>query len=255
MFKFYRKIRYNLMSENKTGKYFKYAIGEIILVVIGILIALSINTWTENRKNKNEAQFQLSKLETNLKADKSQLKYAIEVDSVLIENLIICVKVLSGDKKISMKEFKDRFQFIYNTNSFYPTRGTFESLISSGKIELITNQELLESLFSYYNDNSYTAWDSSVKDYTRNIFAPYLLSFDHVSNMTYESEEQNFTQFDVLKFSIPSKSIDDYKNNQFIINSLRVKIQLIEGQERAYKGLSKVIDELIINVENELNHD
>jgi len=48
MIKFFRKIRQNLLRENKTGKYFKYAIGEITLVVIGILIALQINNWNEN---------------------------------------------------------------------------------------------------------------------------------------------------------------------------------------------------------------
>ncbi len=52
MIKFFRKIRQNLLIENKTGKYFKYAVGEIILVVIGILIALSINNWNEKRKQK-----------------------------------------------------------------------------------------------------------------------------------------------------------------------------------------------------------
>ena len=52
MIKFFRHIRQRLLSEGKTGKYFKYAIGEIILVVIGILIALQINNWNENRKNK-----------------------------------------------------------------------------------------------------------------------------------------------------------------------------------------------------------
>ena len=50
MIKFFRKIRYNLMEQNKTGKYLKYAIGEIVLVVIGILIALQINNWNEERK-------------------------------------------------------------------------------------------------------------------------------------------------------------------------------------------------------------
>ena len=53
MIKFFRKIRQNLIMENKTSKYFKYAIGEIILVVIGILIALQINTWNQNRIDKN----------------------------------------------------------------------------------------------------------------------------------------------------------------------------------------------------------
>ncbi len=52
MIKFFRKIRQNLLMENKTGQYLKYALGEIILVVIGILIALSINNWNEHRKEK-----------------------------------------------------------------------------------------------------------------------------------------------------------------------------------------------------------
>ena len=54
MIKFFRKIRQNLLMENKTSKYFKYAIGEIILVVIGILIALQINNWNENRLKKEQ---------------------------------------------------------------------------------------------------------------------------------------------------------------------------------------------------------
>jgi len=52
MIKLFRHIRKNLLMENKTGKYFKYAIGEILLVVIGILIAFSINTCNQNRINK-----------------------------------------------------------------------------------------------------------------------------------------------------------------------------------------------------------
>jgi len=52
MIKLFRNIRKNLLNEGKTSKYFKYAIGEILLVVIGILIALNINTWNEERKEK-----------------------------------------------------------------------------------------------------------------------------------------------------------------------------------------------------------
>jgi hypothetical protein len=50
MIKFFRKIRQNLIMKNNTVKYFKYAIGEIILVVLGILIALQINNWNESKK-------------------------------------------------------------------------------------------------------------------------------------------------------------------------------------------------------------
>lgn len=52
MIKFFRRIRQSLLAENKISKYLVYAIGEIVLVVIGILIALQINTWNENRRQQ-----------------------------------------------------------------------------------------------------------------------------------------------------------------------------------------------------------
>mgnify|MGYP000577589061 CR=1 FL=1 len=62
MIKFFRQIRQNLIMENKTGKYLKYAIGEIVLVVIGILIALEVNNWNENRKDSIEEKAILENL-------------------------------------------------------------------------------------------------------------------------------------------------------------------------------------------------
>jgi len=69
MIKFFRKIRQNLLIENKTAKYFKYAIGEIILVVIGILIALQINNWNEARKLQNTMKSVYSIIKTDLLSD------------------------------------------------------------------------------------------------------------------------------------------------------------------------------------------
>ena len=70
MIKFFRKIRQDLLSRGKTGKYFKYAIGEIILVVIGILIALQINNWNENRKVNITKQNYYQQILTDLESDK-----------------------------------------------------------------------------------------------------------------------------------------------------------------------------------------
>lgn len=75
MIKFFRQIRYNLMRENKTGKYLKYAIGEIILVVIGILIALGINNWNENRKSKLVEKDVLNNIYENLGVDATQFDF------------------------------------------------------------------------------------------------------------------------------------------------------------------------------------
>ena len=77
MIKFFRNIRRNLMSENKTGKYLKYAIGEVVLVVIGILIALQINNWNENRKQHSADLMFLETLKTELTLDTISLSQKI----------------------------------------------------------------------------------------------------------------------------------------------------------------------------------
>jgi len=69
MIKFFKKIRQKFLLENKTGKYFKYAFGEIVLVVIGILIALQINNWNEERKQNRNVRELYSNLLLDLKAD------------------------------------------------------------------------------------------------------------------------------------------------------------------------------------------
>ena len=85
MIKFFRKIRQNLLSEGKTGKYFKYAIGEIILVVIGILIALSINNWNENKKNINQSRKHLETIRLNLEDDIKQAETLLAETETTIE--------------------------------------------------------------------------------------------------------------------------------------------------------------------------
>ena len=253
MIKFFRKIRYNLMEQNKTGKYFKYAIGEIVLVVIGILIALSINNWNENNKSEKEGSFQLSKLRDNLISDKAQLKAAIFSDSLYIDNLTYCVRVLSNEIEAPLEKFLNRFQTMSTIMNFNQTRGAFDGLVSSGKIELINNQILLDALFSYYNSNPYRQWDSSLKDYSRNVFMPYILGFDHIPEPNKEGRQVSITQFDVSKFSVEPKTIDDYKNDLFILNGLRKKIQLLEGQKNVYSELLDDIESLIDSINNELN--
>jgi len=78
MIKLFRNIRQNLLNEGKTSKYFKYAIGEIVLVVIGILIALSINNWNEKQKQKKQLDAIYTTVQQNLKTDLKNIKIPIE---------------------------------------------------------------------------------------------------------------------------------------------------------------------------------
>ena len=75
MIKFFRKIRYSLISENRTGKYLKYALGEILLVMIGILLALQVNNWNEERKTRQKERKILLELKDNLEESLQSLQY------------------------------------------------------------------------------------------------------------------------------------------------------------------------------------
>ena len=77
MIKFFRRIRYTLMETGKTGKYLKYAIGEILLVMIGILLALQVNNWNENRKQQSADLRFLETLRTELTLDTIALSQRI----------------------------------------------------------------------------------------------------------------------------------------------------------------------------------
>lgn len=252
MIQLFRKIRRHLLESGKARSYILYALGEILLVVVGILIALSINTWSENRKNAGEARFQMLKLKDNLMADKVRIKEAISKNEVYMANLTFCIRVLYSDTVATRADFMDRFQHMSTTNNFQPTRGAFEGLISSGKIQLITNQGLLDALLTYYNSTSFTSWDSALKDYTRNVIVPFLLSFDHIPNITDALEGVGFIQFDYSKSAVPVKTLEEYKKSQFILNALRYKIQLFEGQKMQYALLLREIDSLILKLDTEL---
>ena len=78
MIGFFRKIRKKLADDNKPMKYMRYAIGEILLVVIGILIALQINTWNTSRIDKNEEERYLNRLVVDLERDILNIQETIE---------------------------------------------------------------------------------------------------------------------------------------------------------------------------------
>jgi uncharacterized membrane protein YgaE (UPF0421/DUF939 family) len=81
MLRFFRQIRQQLMAENKFSKYLMYAIGEIVLVVIGILIALTINNWNENRKSKKVANEIYRNLQNSLVQDSTEVQRIIKLQN------------------------------------------------------------------------------------------------------------------------------------------------------------------------------
>ena len=99
MIKFFRHIRRSLLEQNKMGKYFKYVIGEILLVVIGILIALQISNWNENRENLKKANKYLTEVKHNIETDIRRID-ELNVDNTNKNKSLIKAQGLSISKAI-----------------------------------------------------------------------------------------------------------------------------------------------------------
>jgi hypothetical protein len=155
MIKFFRKIRYDLMEKNKTGKpayrtgrYFKYAIGEIVLVVIGILIALQINNWNENKKKTKIGLQYLTEMISDLQNDVLQLDFYINKLKQSIKNQ----EAALNTKDISKLSIDSLSMIINSTNlDFKTSELTFNKMNNLGITSLSNNDSLNLKITEYYN--------------------------------------------------------------------------------------------------------
>ncbi len=139
------------MEKNKTGKYFKYAIGEILLVVIGILIALSINNWNEKTKHRAEEIRILEKVSIDLISDINQLEDLINQAKNRQTKVDSIFTILYKDSNSDPIEFlKLNFEAISIENHFEVNSSTFDESQASGSIKFIQNDSLREDIFNYY---------------------------------------------------------------------------------------------------------
>ena len=139
MIKFFRHIRKSLLMENKTGKYFKYAIGEIVLVVIGILIALSINNWNENRKLENNKQQLMLDLKQEFQINKKSLERHLVGLHKNNSQLNKLINYSAGTLDLTIDSIRH-----YSANMFYPMKlsmlnSVLEEAISAGKFEMLSD--------------------------------------------------------------------------------------------------------------------
>lgn len=162
MIKFFRSIRKKLIDENKIGKYLKYAIGEIILVVLGILIALAINTLNENRKQANVEQEFIDGIKSDLVQDKAYILTIIELadEKDSLYNLL-------GKDLISLYD-SDRARldqllqaYFYTQRTFYPISGSFQAAIASNQISQFRNKSFSAAVTKLYNSTYARLMDNS----------------------------------------------------------------------------------------------
>jgi hypothetical protein len=144
------------MEKNKTGKYLKYAIGEIILVVIGILVAIQLNEWRLESNNDKQKQIILNALQLEFEANLQQLDTVIYyIEEVPKAYLLANEMMKKSLKKYSENDYSKLVVGLGWTYTFNPSNGALRSAISSSEIHLIENKRLIEILFS---------WEDVIKD-------------------------------------------------------------------------------------------
>jgi type II secretory pathway pseudopilin PulG len=148
------------MEQNKTGKYLKYAIGEIILVVIGILIALSINNWNEGRKATVQETLYLNRLLSENKQDivafKDNIK-ELEKGIESVENFSKALKDDTTNDSTLIKSANEYFKYGSIYPIFYSSNSTFDDLSSTGNLKVITNTGLRDSIVQHYANHKFVA--------------------------------------------------------------------------------------------------
>ena len=225
MIKFFRKIRFDLMEKNKTGKYLKYAIGEIILVVIGILIALSINNWNDNRKNRISERELLDNIHRDFVQNKIQFDTvkAINYRNLAILNSQIALFPIERDsaKIAAFQSYPRRKAISYN-----PYSSSIKSVINSNSLELIQDEELRKYLVS---------WEDVLLDYQEEEIAYF--KFMHEQFWPYVRE----------KFDFLGRDQEMIKN---AFSSIRTQNMLVSRRDNV-RGIIKAIEEEPI--ENHIN--
>ncbi|SFN69270.1 hypothetical protein SAMN04487989_102468 [Bizionia echini] len=149
MIKFFRKIRQKLLSENKFSKYLIYAIGEIFLVVIGILIALQVNNFNETKKDVKKEQIILTQLRDVYQANLIQLEQKMLMRENIVKSALKIYKAIDNPDQISRASLVKSIAEIDIDPTFNPVQS---DLTNSENLRLITNQNLKQLLSNWSSD-------------------------------------------------------------------------------------------------------
>jgi hypothetical protein len=228
------------MEKNKTGKYLKYAIGEVVLVVIGIIIALQINNWNENRTKLKEEQNIIFNLNAEFKNNLIQLDTTVLYMSKTIKGLDSILQIMS--KNISFDDKPESFDRLLNHTlvdpQFSPSSIVLKELEGSGKLAILKNKKLKTLLYK---------WNLSI-DATKVTEATSNKSYNDIFD--YLKANASLRRIDYSAQVVSSQTILSQSNRHLLTdlkfeNALDDHYILTSNRHRAYQKLVKVINEII----------
>ena len=237
MIKFFRKIRFGMISKNKISNYIIYAIGEIVLVVIGILIALQINNWNEERKDRIQEQNILALLREEFISNLHQIENKIKLRNNIMEESSEVLDYMDSQKDIELDSLIQKISAMVLAPTFDPIQN---QMLNSERLQLIQNDTLRRYLSN---------WPSSILDLREqenewvliynNITVPFLIDFgiarnvhlsfyNNTNNLNY-LQDKNLSRKILLKKSNNSPSVKEILNNKKLEGLLASAVLINEG--------------------------
>lgn len=220
-----------MLNENKFSKYLLYAIGEIVLVVIGILIALGISNWNDNRKNNAQTNDFIGRLTEEIEINIDNVGLAIELQSKHIAASKSILDMFHKDKKNINPESLDSLMIIiYQSASVEINNGTFSEGLNTGKIGSIPSDKLRSALYSLTSIISDTRRLEQIN--TNDLNGPftqflypnynYRKMDDKFSEYKGKIGETKFKNFDNLTL-LNNMEFENYMDNRFFNNSVQLE--------------------------------
>lgn len=261
MISFFRKIRQSLLSQNRVTRYLAYAVGEIILVTIGILIALQINTWKEDRANKQRERAFYQSILIDLENDQKKLESQTVFYQNRLDNLSwFLTQIRNPAQPISSVDFGIHSEPLFYNESAISFDATFEAAKSAGAFDKFSNKPLLKQLVEYYTQfRQFEDVLTSILRIIENSFEPLMAGVPN-SFLKMESSEQILisegnTGFYSLLESIkdqrgidPQKEINSFLQKtefeSYVIGDLGRTFNMIELLEVRSKQLKALKEEI-----------
>ena len=257
MIRFFRRIRYYLLDKKKLNKYVFYAIGEILLVVIGILIAVGIGEWRINDKKQKELIGYYHGLSYDLNQDKTKLDSLISV----YENSII--GIVEEIDKMQLNSYNEDSLYsnvpawMVYTIAFSPNKTTFTEIVSSGKLQLLKNKELKSQILNLYG-NLYP--ELQFRQNTVNEFITKLRTIELMDTYRWmnilDNDDKRFT--DVVlknpKFQINHDWLKDKQSDKYLMfeNYLNLIRTVYLDKLIRYKKTKNTLEALVPIIDEEI---
>lgn len=265
MIKFFRNIRQSLLKENKTSKYLKYAIGEIALVMIGILLALQVNNWNQSNKDKLTEQMYLKNILSDLRDQNTSIDVQIKFEQFYFNASNQIIKDFQHYHNLTIDStFFRNASILTSRKTFVVTDPTYTDLISSGNINLIKNSKFKDQLIKYYqelkriekiiqNNNSLLIDQNYLSTFNKSgyyfepeihkIFGEINISSTSIATQVYETELQELSK----------KIISKDENKLAFMNALYLRNTVAIGHIKQMENIQSMTQSLITELEQLYN--